>query len=138
MYSQFTSEALAVGCNYCFWATNFQTRPVRRPEERIALTRSVGNIQVELTCMYSLGAAGRCREEVEAVREELLASSLREGGEDSQYVNTPSCQGGAGWHQRYFGQQNYDKLLGLKALWDPANIFHYCQTVGSTNHTCCG
>ena len=128
---------MAVGCNYCFWATNFQTRPERRPEERFALTRAVGNIQLELTCMYSLGQGGRCREEVEAVREDLLVSSQREGGQDSQYVNTPSCQD-PHWHRRYFGQQNYEKLLGLKAAWDPANIFNYCQSVGSTNHSCCG
>ena len=110
---------------------------MRGPKERIALTRSVGNIQVELTCMYSLGQGGTCRQEVEAVRQELLASSLREGGEDSQYVNTPSCQG-PDWHSRYFGPENYQKLLGLKAAWDPANIFHYCQSVGSNNNTCCG
>ena len=93
---------------------------------------------MELTCMYSQGQeGGRCRQAVEAVRQDLLASSLREGGQDSQYVNTPSCQG-PGWTQRYFGEENYQKLLGLKAVWDPANIFHYCQSVGSDNNTCCG
>ena len=109
---------------------------MRGPEERIALTRSVGNIQVELSCQYSQEGGGRCRQEVEAVRRELLAASLREGGEDSQYVNTPSCQG-PGWSSRYFGQENYEKLLGLKAVWDPANIFSFCQSVGSNKHTCC-
>ena len=92
---------------------------------------------MELTCMYSQGAGARCRQEVESVRQELLAASLKEGGEDSQYVNTPSCQG-PGWHTRYFGAENYSKLLELKAAWDPANIFQYCQSVGSNNNTCCG
>ena len=92
---------------------------------------------MELTCQYTVSGGGQCRQEVEAVRERVLASSLRGGGEDSQYVNTPSCQG-PGWQRRYFGSDNYEKLLGLKAAWDPANIFNYCQSVGSNNNTCCG
>ena len=92
---------------------------------------------MELTCQYTVSGGGHCRREVEAVRERLLASSLRGGGEDSQYVNTPSCQGD-NWHTRYFGQENYETLLSLKAVWDPSNIFHYCQSVGSTANTCCG
>ena len=132
---QFTNQALAAGCNYCFWAINFQTRPVRSAGDRISLTRSVGNIQTELTCKYTVAEKGQCRKEVEKVRERLLAASLEEGGEDSQYVNTPSCQGDS-WPRRYFGD-NYHKLLSLKRLWDPSNLFNYCQSIGSTSNTCC-
>ena len=90
---------------------------------------------MELSCHYSLGQGGTCRRALEELRQDLLASSLREGGEDSQYVNTPSCQG-EGWQRRYFGK-NYQKLLSLKAVWDPSNIFHYCQSVGSSDDSCC-
>ena len=73
---------------------------------------------------------------VETLRVEVLQRSLGAGGADSQYVNTPSCQRGD-WARRYFGH-NYAKLLQLKRLWDPDNIFNYCQSVGSVNNTCCG
>ena len=52
--NKFSTSALNVGCNYCFWALNFLTVPVRSPEDRIALTRDVGRIQMEMTCMYTL------------------------------------------------------------------------------------
>ena len=108
---------------------------MRSAGDRISLTRSVGNIQTELTCKYTVAERGQCRKEVEEVRERLLAASLKEGGEDSQYVNTPSCQGDS-WPRRYFGD-NYHKLLSLKRLWDPSNLFNYCQSIGSTSNTCC-
>ena len=75
------------------------------------------------------------RHAVDTLREEVLQRSLGAGGADSQYVNTPSCQRGD-WARRYFGH-NYAKLLQLKRLWDPDNIFNYCQSVGSVNNTCC-
>ena len=34
----------------------------------------------------------RCKNEVERLRSEVLKQSLQDGGSDSQYVNTPSCQ----------------------------------------------
>ena len=34
----------------------------------------------------------RCKNEVERLRDEVLKQSLDNGGSDSQYVNTPSCQ----------------------------------------------
>ena len=42
------------GCNYCFWALNFRTGALRGPEDRLALTREVGRLQMELTCMYTV------------------------------------------------------------------------------------
>ena len=34
----------------------------------------------------------RCKQEVERLRKDVLKQSLKDGGKDSQYVNTPSCQ----------------------------------------------
>ena len=51
---KFSTSALNAGCNYCFWAINFLTVPVRSAEERISLTRDVGRIQMEMTCMFTL------------------------------------------------------------------------------------
>ena len=132
---KFSSEALSVGCNYCFWAVNFLTVPVRSPEQRISLTRDVGRIQMEMTCMYSMTKSNTCRREVETLREKMLRLSLRNGGKDSQYVNTPSCQAGD-WSRRYFGD-NYQKLLHLKNVWDPKNLFNYCQSIGNNRKDCC-
>ena len=76
-----------------------------------------------------------CRLSVESLRHEILEKSLESGGQDSQYVNTPSCQD-EDWGRRYFGD-NYGKLLAIKKLWDPKNIFNYCQSVGSNSSSCC-
>ena len=50
--NKYSAAALASGCDYCFWAINFNTVPPRGPEARIALTQSVGQLQSELTCMH--------------------------------------------------------------------------------------
>jgi len=135
--NKFSTSALNVGCNYCFWALNFLTVPVRSPEDRIALTRDVGRIQMEMTCMYTLSDINsRCKQEVERLRKDVLKQSLKDGGKDSQYVNTPSCQD-ENWKTRYFGEANYEKLLGIKKHWDPSNLFNYCQSVGSKHGNCC-
>ena len=54
-------------------------------------------LQVELTCLYPPAAPPTCAGAVAALRAELLAESLRRGGVDSQYVNTPSCQVRVRW-----------------------------------------
>ena len=126
---KFSRDALDVGCNYCFWAMNFLTVGGRSKDARLALTRDVGRVQMEMTCMYSMAETNSCRREVEQLRERLYDVNMEGGGQDSQYVNTPSCQQGD-WAKRYFGD-NYPKLVELKRAWDPRNIFNYCQSVGS-------
>ena len=94
----------------------------------------------------------RCKQEVERLRKDVLKQSLKDGGKDSQYVNTPSCQVHSvvffykvhlfhyqdeNWKTRYFGEANYEKLLGIKKHWDPSNLFNYCQSVGSKHGNCC-
>ena len=37
---------------------------------------------------------------------------------------------------RYWGE-NYSKLLDIKHYWDPDNIINHCQSVGSTDDSCC-
>ena len=132
--NKYSAAALASGCDYCFWAINFNTVPPRGPEARIALTQSVGQLQSELTCMHP-PQDKRCQKVVAYTRAILLADSLALGGSDAQYVNTPSCQG-EGWAERYFGH-HYPALLGVKQVWDPDNIFNYCHSVGSQDHDCC-
>ena len=134
LYDKYSHIALASGCDYCLWVINFNTAPPRGPDARIALTREVGNLQSDLTCLFPPGEDA-CRKLVEKTREEVLASSLDHGGVDSQYVNTPSCQG-EGWEKRYFGT-NYEELVRVKNAWDPDNIFNYCHSVGSRDHDCC-
>ena len=38
---------------------------------------------------------------------------------------------------RYWGKENYMKLLKAKHFWDPQNIFNHCHSVGSTKEDCC-
>ena len=133
--NKYSSAALESGCDYCFWALNFNTIPPRDPSARIALTRDVGKLQIELTCMHPPGEK-KCPNVVSEVRAQLLQANLAKGGTDSQYVNTPSCQSD-GWGKRYFGN-NYPALLKLKEAWDPENVFNYCQSIGSTSDNCCG
>ena len=53
----------------------------------------------------------------------------------SKYTNWPSCDS-TDWMTRYWGE-NYNRLLAIKAYWDPHNIFNHCQSVGSTDNMCC-
>jgi len=90
-----------------------------------------------MTCLYSqTDTDSRCKHEVERLREDIMRQSISNGGSYSQYVNTPTCQD-ASWAERYFGFENYQKLLVLKKLWDPDNVLHYCQSIGSSNYECC-
>ena len=33
--------------------------------------------------------------------------------------------------------ENYPRLLAIKATWDHGNVFNHCQSVGSTDNSCC-
>merc|ERR1712227_36270 len=138
MFFKVTRSAIDVGCNMCFWFLSFRTGALGKwSQDGCSLSPNVGRVQLEMSCMYTeADADSECREEVTKLRSELLNQSVLNGGENAQYVNTPSCQDEK-WASRYFGLKNYNKLLKLKETWDPLNLFHYCQSVGSDNHNCC-
>merc|ERR1719292_128697 len=52
----------------------------------------------------------------------------------SKYANFPSCSE-SDWATRYW--RNYTQLEDIKRTWDPTNKFHHCQSVGSTDNSCC-
>ena len=55
-----------------------------------------------------------------------------------QYTNTPSCDGTGDFGERYYGAEKYRRLLRIKKVWDPDNVFNHCQSVGSDpNSKCC-
>ena len=91
---QFSTSAINVGCNFCYWAISFRTGLTGQwSEGKTSLTPNVGNVITEMTCLYSqTDTDSRCKQEVERLRVEMMMQSISDGGSYSQYVNTPTCQ----------------------------------------------
>jgi len=49
------------------------------------------------------------------------------------YPNVPNLAT-LNWSQSYFGEEGYRRLLAEKMHWDPENIFHHVQSVGSSGN----
>jgi hypothetical protein len=71
------------------------------------------------------------------IKEELVKRTLYQGDIPTQYLNTPTCDVRGDFGNRFWGLNSYPKLLESKKYWDPDNVFHFCQSVGSTDESCC-
>ena len=95
------------------------------------------NIKFLPCSTYPPNANVACPRILREIKEELVRRTLREGDTPTQYLNTPTCDVRGDFGNRYWGLHSYPKLLNSKTYWDPDNVFHFCQSVGSTDESCC-
>lgn len=119
------------GCEYCYLVV-----PSTVKESFLPLT-DVGKFQIELTCSYPPNANVACPHVLRDIKEELVKRALYQGDTPTQYLNTPTCDYRGDFGNRYWGTKNYPPLLESKQYWDPDNVFHFCQSVGSNDESCC-
>merc|ERR1719516_890200 len=94
------------------------------------------SLDTNLVCMFS-DPASQCSDIVNDIKTEVESSILSQEPGYSKYYNFPSCSSVSGdWAERYWGD-NLDDLLSIKDAWDPSNLFHHCQSVGSSTGQSC-
>lgn len=124
-------------CDYCFWMIHYRNR---QRETSVAMSNPISTntelnkkntLDTNIVCMFTKENAD-CPNLIKRVKgtiEQNLATSSY-----SKYANFPSCSE-SDWATRYW--RNYTQLEDIKARWDPTNTFHHCQSVGSTDNSCC-
>jgi len=124
-------------CDYCFWMIHYRNR---QRQTSVAQTSPIStNTELEnphvldtnIVCMFTKANAD-CPNIIKRVKT-TIESNLA-GKSYSKYANFPSCSE-SDWATRYW--RNYTQLLDIKNTWDPTNQFHHCQSVGSTDISCC-
>merc|ERR1711892_146277 len=124
-------------CDYCFWMIHYRNR-----QRQTSISQSAPistNTELEdpnvldtnIVCMFTKANAD-CPNIIKRVKT-TIESNLA-GKSYSKYANFPSCSE-SDWATRYW--RNYTQLLDIKNTWDPTNQFHHCQSVGSTDISCC-
>lgn len=88
-------------------------------------------LDTNIVCMFTKENAD-CPNLIKRVKT-TIERNLK-GKSYSKYANFPSCSE-SDWATRYW--RNYTQLLDIKSTWDPSNTFNHCQSVGSTDNSCC-
>ena len=142
-------KSAASECEFCWFAItainseqiNQLSTPVLSPNtftnSNNVLPVDRGNIQADLTCMYKTKVNSRCPKVVRRAKTLMMNEAIRHGEKLTQYLNTPSCDATKPFNHRYWNEDNYNMLLKAKKFWDPHNVFHHCQSVGSKDTNCC-
>ncbi len=122
------------GCQYCFWAL------LIHPNDSVVIQKSLNKrfYAFEFTCLYDTKSTRKtesCKQAVNGIDQRMTELA---GPTLNQYMNTPSCHNGNGkkFYKRYWNE-NYDRLMRIKRIWDPDNVFNHCHSLGSTNEECC-
>merc|ERR1719206_151759 len=124
-------------CDYCFWMIHYRNRQretsvaIKNPISTNTELEKKNTLDTNIVCMFTKENAD-CPNLIKRVKgaiEENLATSSY-----SKYANFPSCSE-SDWATRYW--RNYTQLEDIKRTWDPTNKFHHCQSVGSTDNSCC-
>ncbi|XP_023338544.1 uncharacterized protein LOC111709168 [Eurytemora carolleeae] len=127
-----------LGCDYCFWVIHFRNRQsfpsVEYPISTNTDNNLVHGVDSNLVCLFR-NRNSECPREVIRVKKTMEKRLDHYNLSYSKYYNFPSCDS-EDWMWKYWGQ-NYYQLLAIKSFWDPENIFHSCQSVGSTDNSCC-
>ena len=124
------------GCDFCWFSFYFDYHLRFRnfPAKRVSLpSPEFGAFMWDFSCMFRSDNS-RCPSMIRKFKEELSLDP-RVKKTPFQYGNTPSCEN-IDFGARYWGD-NYPRLLQIKRAWDPDNVFHHCQSVGSTDQNCC-
>jgi len=127
-----------LGCNYCAWMIQWRNRqdvpglinPISTNTDNNAVFSTDTNVfclAQEVTSSQCILLTLRLKKSLEST---LDAGNVRY----SKYLNWPSCDS-TDWALRYW--EDYPRLLKIKEFWDPGNMFHHCQSVGSTDNSCC-
>jgi len=127
-----------LGCDYCFWTIHIRNRQLfLSPEYPISTNTDrnlVTGVDSNLVCLFK-NRWSECPKQVIRVKKEMEETLNKYKLSYSKYYNYPSCDS-ADWMFRYWGS-NYNQLLQIKSYWDPENVFNFCQSVGSTDNSCC-
>merc|ERR1719394_1812660 len=124
-------------CDYCFWMIHYRNRQretsvvINNPISTNTELEKKNTLDTNIVCMFTKENAD-CPNLIKRVKgaiEKNLATSSY-----SKYANFPSCSE-SDWATRYW--RNYTQLEDIKRTWDPTNKFHHCQSVGSTDNSCC-
>merc|ERR1711970_364932 len=124
-------------CDYCFWMIHYRNRQRQTSlsqQSPISTNTELEHpnvLDTNIVCMFTKADAN-CPNIIKRVKSQIETNLA--GKTYSKYVNFPSCSE-SDWATRYW--RNYTQLLDIKAVWDPSNQFHHCQSVGSTDTACC-
>merc|ERR1712123_77581 len=124
-------------CDYCFWMIHYRNRQRQTAPSQsspISTNTELENphvLDTNIVCMFTKANAD-CPNLIKRVKSQIETNLA--GKSYSKYANFPSCSE-SDWATRYW--RNYTQLLDIKATWDPANQFNHCQSVGSTDISCC-
>lgn len=124
-------------CDYCFWMIHYRNRQritktaATQPISTNTELEKGATLDTNIVCMFTKADAD-CPNIIARVKKTIEGNLANKGY--SKYANFPSCSE-ADWAERYW--RNYSQLLDIKKNWDPSNTFHHCQSVGSTDNSCC-
>jgi len=124
-------------CDYCFWMIHYRNRQrqttlsQQSPISTNTELEAPHTLDTNIVCMFTKDTAD-CPNVIKRVKSQIETNLA--GKSYSKYANFPSCSE-SDWATRYW--RNYTQLLDIKAVWDPSNQFHHCQSVGSTDTACC-
>eukprot|EP00088_Acartia_fossae_P064928 TRINITY_DN7997_c2_g1_i2.p1 TRINITY_DN7997_c2_g1~~TRINITY_DN7997_c2_g1_i2.p1 ORF type:complete len:219 (-),score=43.78 TRINITY_DN7997_c2_g1_i2:1009-1665(-) len=137
----FLSPVLARSCSFCFWMVHFRHRQgqttisKQHPISTRTDQQMDNSAEINLTCMFE-PAKTQCAEVVNRLRAKI--DNNLNGVNYSKYYNFPSCstKTDIDWKRLYWGD-NVNQLMSIKQFWDPADMFHHCQSLRNTDQTCC-
>jgi len=124
-------------CDYCFWMIHYRNRQRQTSiseQSPISTNTELEHpnvLDTNIVCMFTKADAN-CPNIIKRVKSQIETNLA--GKTYSKYANFPSCSE-SDWATRYW--RNYTQLLDIKSTWDPNNQFHHCQSVGSTDTSCC-
>ena len=139
MYSRKPPKSSNNACDFCLWFLVIMKPGVH---DNVITDTKIGPLSWGLDCSYNAYDPVKdtnCKNQIKQVRRKFVRNAKAYGEKPRQYVNTPAgCRNDHfyGFGNRFWGN-SYPELLKIKKFWDPKNVFHYCNSVGSDENYCC-